>query len=105
MAVISPQRRVKWVLRERIKKHCQERYYLQCGKARHRIKEYPYLPPQSLRYLFTGAGPLGPRRHMGYVNNSKVGKKEAKTDILKVKKKKVNIINSDMDLELELGKE
>ena len=42
---------------------------------------------------------------MGQVNNSKVGEKEAKADIPKVGKEEVNIANSDMDSELESGKE
>ena len=89
-----------------MEKYRQERHYLRCGGAGHRIKEYPYLPPQLFKYfnstpwvfptprdLFTGVKPLEPRRRVRQVNNSKVRKKE------------VNTINSDMDLELESGKE
>ena len=90
-----------------MEKHCQERYYLRCGGAGHRIKEYPYLLSQSSRYPnltprvsptpgdpFTGAGLSEPRRRVRQVNNSKVKKK----------KKKVNITNSDMNSELKSGK-
>ena len=44
-AVIGPQRRVKWVSRERMEKHCQEGRYLRYGGAGHRVKEYPYFSP------------------------------------------------------------
>ena len=89
-----------------MEKYRQEGHYLRYGGAGHRVKKYPYLPPQLLKYLnstprvsptpgdpLTGAGPSEPRRRVGQVNN------------LKVRKKEVNIINSDMDLELELRKE
>ena len=89
-----------------MEKRRQEGRYWRYEGAGYRIKKYPYLPPQSLKYLnstprvfptpgdlFTGAGLLEPRRRVGQVNNSKV------------KKKEVNIVNSDVDLELESGKE
>ena len=85
-AVISPQKRVKWVSRERMEKRRQERRYLQCGGAKYWVKEYLYLPPQSLKYLnltprvsptpgdlFIGAKPSESRRRVGQVNNSKEG--------------------------------
>ena len=52
-----------------------------------------------------GVRPLGPHCRPGQVNNSKVGEKEAKVNILKVEKEEVNITDSGMDLELESGKE
>ena len=76
-AVIGPQRRVKWVSREKMEKHRQERRYLQYGGAEHQVKECPYLPPQSSRYPnstpwvfptpgdpLTGAGPSEYRRRV-----------------------------------------
>ena len=42
---------------------------------------------------------------MGQVNSLKVGEKEAKGDIPEVGKEEVNIINSDVNSELESGKE
>ena len=74
---INPQRRAKWVSRERMEKHYQERHYLQYGGAGHRVKKYFYLPPQSSGYLnltpqvfptpedpLTGAGPSEYRRRI-----------------------------------------
>ena len=93
-AVIGPQRRAKWVSRERMEKRRQERRYLRCGGAGHRVKECPYLPPQSSGYLnltpwvsptpgdlFTGAGLSEHRRRVRQVNNSKAGKKGAEISV------------------------
>ena len=73
-----------------MEKRRQEGCYLRYGGAGHRVKECPYLPPQSLGYLnltpwvfptpgdpFTGAGLSKHRRRVRQVNNSKAGKKEA----------------------------
>ena len=89
-----------------MEKYYQEGCYLQGGGAGYRVKEYPYLPPQSLRYLnstprvfptprdlFTGAGLLESRRRVRQVN------------ILKVEKKEANATDLGVDSELESGKE
>ena len=88
-----------------MEKHRQKGYYLRYGGAGYQVKEYPYLPPQLLKYPNstprasptpgdppTGVKPSEPRRRVGQVNNSKV------------KKKEVNTANSDIDSELESGK-
>ena len=114
MAIIGPQRRAKWVSRERMKKRRQERRCLRCGGAGYRVKKYPYLPPQSLRYLnltpwvfltpgdsFTGAGPSEPCRRVGQVNNSKVGRKEAEASISEEINATALVTDSGTDTDLE----
>ena len=97
-----------------MEKYRQEGHCLRCGGAGYRVKEYLYLPPQSLRYLnltprvsptpgdpFTSAGLSEHRRRIRQVNSSKAGKKEAEVSI----SEEINTIDSGMDLELESGKE
>ena len=97
-----------------MEKRRQEGRYLRCGGAGHRVKECPYLPPQSLGYLnltprvsptpgdpLTGAGPSKYRHRIRQVNNSKAGKKEAEVSV----SEEINAIDSGMDSELKSGKE
>ena len=72
-----------------MEKRRQEKHYLQYGGAGHRVKEYPYLPPQSSKYPnstprvsptpgdpLTGAGPSGSHHRAGQVNTTKIRKEE-----------------------------
>ena len=92
-----------------MEKRRQEGRYLRCGGAGYRIKECPYLPPQSLGYPnstprasptpgdpLTGAGPSEHRRRVRQVNSSKAGKKEAEISV----SEETNTIDLGMDLEL-----
>ena len=93
-----------------MEKRRQEGRCLRYGGAEHQVKECPYLPPQSSRYLnsiprvfptpgdpLTGAGPSEHRRRVRQVNNSRAGKKEAEVSV----SEEINTIDSGTDSEKE----